>query len=171
MKRTVKMSQSRQGKSPRSKFKPLPQNEVVIERLMSARSRMIMWADGRAYKAPHYWIIVSRDAIGLEPKTNDSKVFRPPLLVVPINSYVAGVTEIGPSDVIVEEGLFLEGHANVIRCGYLGYYPRMNKPVTFYEGAGVPDKIMNKVDEKLVEVLELTDYIERLVKERMDSRR
>lgn len=134
-----------------------------------------MWgSDGQTYNTPypHYWIIVSRDEIGW---ANPGEKFgKPPLLVVPLNSYVEGETPVGPSDILINEESKIPfplptGKPTIVRCGQLRACPRRKK-IAAYNGPGVSDELLAEIDKKLVEVLGLEEYIESRIKQALTNR-
>ncbi len=137
--------------------------------------RIIKWGgDGIGYTTPfkHYWIIVSRDDIGFEYLSSPSQPHLQPLLVVPMNSYIdPKKTPVGASDILIEdESRFkfpLDGGPTIVRCGQLRTCrSRKSSKIEHHHGVSVCDELLKEIDEKLVQVLGLEDYIERLVKER-----
>lgn len=127
------------------------------------RGRLIMWSgDGQGYRTPyeHYWIVVSRHETGLD---RGDKFGKPPLLVVPLNSYInEEETPIGPSDVKIVS-LFGDNKVSIARCGQLRAC-RRTKKIKGYDGPGISDELLTEIDSRLVEVLGLEDHVNSLIK-------
>ncbi len=128
---------------------------------------MIKWGgDGQGFNTPykHYWIIVSRDEIGW---ADDDKYGRPPLLVVPLNSYVSEEeTPVGPSDILITDKSkipLLGGKPSIVRCGQLRAC-RRTKKIDFGRRY-VGEELMAEIDRKLIEVLGLEDHVSSLIKD------
>jgi len=123
-----------------------------------------MWGgDGQGYNTPypHYWIIVSRNETGWDKGDKHGK---PPLLVVPLNSYISEEeTPVGPSDVLVPS-LLEDGKTSIARCGQLRAY-RHRKKMKPYTGPGIGDELLKEIDSKLIQVLGLEDHVDALIKE------
>ena len=139
------------------------------------RGRLIMWGgDGQGYATPykHYWIVVSRHETAWA--TPHRKYGRPPLLVVPLNSFENETdTPIGPSDLPIldeSEFPFPLGKPTVVRCGHVrALLRRGNERIEGFDGPAVTEELMAAIDTKLVEVFGLEDHVQLRINEALQA--
>ena len=133
------------------------------------RGRIIVWSppqiEPKDYDGPHYWVVVSRDSIGLYAE--GPKKRWPPLLVVPFNTYRGEEeTPQGASDILIGDGTDFEnpiekGVRSLVRCGEIR--PCHRRKILPFDGLPVSVSLLEEIDERLVSELGLENYIDRLV--------